>query len=257
MKYVEYVVTDRIGYITLNRPEKRNALSYELVAALKDAFLQAADDEAVKVVVLRAHGESFCAGADLAYLQQLQHFSYEENVADSTHLKDLFQLIYTLKKVVIAEVQGHALAGGCGLASVCDFAFAANEAKFGFTEVKIGFVPAIVMVFLVRKLGEGRARQLLLTGDLVSAEEASRLGMIYAVTTRAALATDVQAFAQKLITTNAQQSMALTKQMLAAVSSMSLDDALTYAAATNAQARATEECRRGIAAFLNKEKIAW
>ncbi len=147
MDIVLYEVKERIGYLTLNRPEKRNALNFELVAALKEAFTRAENDPGVKVVVLRANGEAFCAGADLAYLQQLQQFSFEENLADSNHLKDLFLMIYQLKKVVIAQVQGHALAGGCGLATVCDFVFAVPEAKFGYTEVKIGFIPALVLVF--------------------------------------------------------------------------------------------------------------
>src|SRR4051812_11000498 len=124
---VEYTVADRIAYITLNRPEKRNALNQEMVSQLTSAFKKGSSDNSAKVIVLRARGEAFCAGADLAYLQQLQKFSYEENLADSTHLKELFLLIYTLKKVVIAEVQGSALAGGCGLAAVCDFVFAVPE----------------------------------------------------------------------------------------------------------------------------------
>ena len=147
MSLVIYSVQDRVGYITLNRPEKRNALSGEMVTELKAAFAKADEDESVKVIVLKASGEAFCAGADLAYLQQLQKFSLEENVKDSNHLKDLFLQIYQLKKVVIAQVQGHALAGGCGLATICDFVFAIPEAKFGYTEVKIGFIPALVSVF--------------------------------------------------------------------------------------------------------------
>src|SRR5687768_15038127 len=112
MKYITYAVKDRIGFITLNRPEKRNALNFELVAELKEAFTRAENDVDVKVIILKAAGEAFCAGADLEYLRQLQEFSYEQNFADSNHLKELFLQIYELKKVVIAQVQGHALAGG-------------------------------------------------------------------------------------------------------------------------------------------------
>ena len=152
MKYVKYSVLDRIAFITLDRAEKRNALSYDLVTELKSAFADAENDDAVKVIVLKANGEAFSAGADLEYLQQLQSFSYEQNFNDSNHLKELFLQIYSLKKVVIAQIQGHAIAGGCGLAAVCDFSFATPESKFGYTEVKIGFIPAIVMVFLIRKI---------------------------------------------------------------------------------------------------------
>jgi methylglutaconyl-CoA hydratase len=120
MPYVEYSVNDRVGIIILNRPDKRNALSFELIDELKKNFKIAQSDNAVKVVILRARGEVFCAGADLAYLQQLQKFSFQENLADSNHLRELLHLIYTLKKVVIAQVHGHAIAGGRGLASVCD-----------------------------------------------------------------------------------------------------------------------------------------
>src|SRR5258706_15353998 len=139
-------------------------------------FTEAESVAAVKVIVLGATGEAFCAGADLAYLQKLQHFSFEENLNDSRHLRDLFLKIYTLKKVVIAQVQGHALAGGCGLATVCDIVFAVPEARFGYTEVRIGFVPAIVMVFLLRKLGEQKAKQLLLGGELMAGGKAGALG---------------------------------------------------------------------------------
>jgi methylglutaconyl-CoA hydratase len=257
MNQVEYTVQERVGYITLNRPEKRNALSFELVAELKDAFDIAEKDSAVKVIVLRANGEAFCAGADLGYLQQLQKFSYEENLADSNHLKALFLKIYTLKKVVIAQVQGHALAGGCGLATICDFSFAVPEAKFGYTEVKIGFIPAIVMIFLLRKIGEAKARQLLLSGDLVSAEDARALGLVNTISSKETLEQEVYTFAQRLITTNSATSMEYTKQMIASVQSLSLEDALTFASAMNARARASDDCIKGIQAFLNKEKIAW
>ena len=257
MNQIEYTVKDRIGYITLNRPEKRNALSFELVAALKEAFTKAEGDTAVKVIILRANGEAFCAGADLGYLQQLQKFSYEENLADSNHLKELFFKIYTLKKVVIAQVQGHALAGGCGLASVCDFIFAVPEAKFGYTEVKIGFIPAIVMVFLLRKIGEAKAKQLLLSGDLITAEDAYRIGLINYIVDKEKIENEVLEFSHRLIHTNSSNSMELTKQMMASIQSLSLDDALTFASTMNAKARTSDDCVKGIQAFLKKEKIQW
>jgi methylglutaconyl-CoA hydratase len=257
MNVIEYEVRDRIALITLNRPEKRNALSHELVSALKKAFDKASHDDAVKVVVLKANGEAFCAGADLGYLQQLQNFSYEQNLEDSNHLKELFVQIYTHPKVVIAQVQGHALAGGCGLASVCDFTYSVTDAKFGYTEVKIGFIPAIVMVFLIRKVGEARAKELLLTGDLISAERALQLGLINKVVAPDALENEVMTLASRLITSNSGESMKMTKQMIAQVQSLSLEEALRYAAGMNAQARATNDCKRGITAFLNKEKLSW
>lgn len=257
METIKYNVENRIGYITLNRPEKRNALNAALVAELKQAFQQAESDDAVKVIVLKANGEAFCSGADLGYLQRLQKFSYEENVRDSENLKELFLLIYTLKKIVIAQVQGHALAGGCGLANVCDYTFSVPEAKFGYTEVKIGFVPAIVMVFLIRKIGEASAKNLLLSGELIASEEAKRVGLINVIVTSTELENSVNTFARKLVETNSTHAMMLTKQMIAAVQSLPLNDALTYAAEMNAKARGTSDCKKGIAAFLNKEKITW
>ena len=257
MEFVQYEVKERVAYITLARAEKRNALNYEVVLELKRAFAKAEDDEACKVVVLRAEGKVFCAGADLEYLQRLQNNDYHENLVDSTHLMELFRLIYTLKKIVIAQIHGHAIAGGCGLAAICDFSFTVPEAKFGYTEVKIGFIPAIVKVFLLRKIGEARAKQLLLTGDLISAEEAERYGLINYVVPAAELEEQVFAFAQKLCNENSRQSMEVTKEMIARVQAMGLEEGLQYAAEMNAVARGSEDCQRGIAAFLNKEPVNW
>jgi methylglutaconyl-CoA hydratase len=257
MSLIEYESKARIGYITLNRPEKRNALSPEMVAGLKEAFQKAEVDDAVKIVVLRARGEAFCAGADLGYLQQLQKFSLEENLADSIHLKELFLQIYLLKKVVIAQVQGPALAGGCGLATVCDFVFAAPEAKFGYTEVRIGFVPAMVMIFLIRKIGEGHAKELLLTGNLISSEEAGRIGIVNKVVDKLSLETEVDTFARHLISNTSSQSLTITKEMISEVQHMRLEEALDFAAHKNVEARGTDDCKRGIDAFLNKRDMKW
>jgi methylglutaconyl-CoA hydratase len=257
MTYVEYAVSDRIGYITLNRPKKKNALNHPLIADLKEAFQRAEQDENAKVIILRANGKTFCSGADLESLQEMQKFSFEQNVADSTHLKELFLQIHELKKVVIAEVQGHAIAGGCGLATVCDFIFAVPEAKFGYTEVRIGFVPAIVMVFLLRRVGEGNAKKLLLGGALVSAEKAREMALINEVVPYDHLSHRVKKFATELVKSNSGYAMAVTKQMLAKMHALPLEEALTFAAEMNAKARQSEDCRRGIEAFLNKEKITW
>lgn len=257
MNIVEYEVRDRIGFITLNRPEKRNALNEELIKELSSTFAKAAKDDSVKVIVLKANGEAFCSGADLAYLQKLQGFSFDDNLSDSTRLKDLFLQIYTLNKVVIAQVEGHAIAGGCGLATVCDYVFAVPEAKVGYTEVKIGFIPAIVMVFLIRKIGDQRARQLLLSGSLIGAEEAFGLGLLTRVSAKQSIQTDVLDFAGKLIKSNSGQAMTATKRMIAEVQSLPLDEALKYAARMNAEARASDDCKKGIAGFLNKQTPEW
>jgi len=254
---VLYEVKERVGYITLNRPDKRNALSYQLVSEIKLAFMNAENDNDCKVIVIKGSGEAFCAGADLAYLQQLQTNTFDDNLADSRHLMELFQFIYHSNKVVISEVNGPALAGGCGLASICDFSFATPDSTFGYTEVRIGFVPAIVMVFLVRKVGEKNAREMLLSGDVFKADQALKYGLINYVVKPEELADNVFNFAQKICKLASAQSLGLVKEMLANVQSMDVNKALEYAAQTNAKARATDDCKRGIAAFLNKEKLSW
>jgi methylglutaconyl-CoA hydratase len=256
-KYILVDVADRVGTITLNRPDKRNALNYVVIQELKTAFTQLQADANVKVIVLKSTGNIFCSGADLEYLQKLQSYGFNENLADSTHLMELYLLVHKLSKVVIAQIEGHAIAGGCGLATVCDYAYAVPEAKFGYTEVKIGFIPAIVMVFLIRKIGEGRAREMLLTGDLIDAERAARYGILNDVIGKDKIAERVQTLAQKLCTENSGGSLELTKRMIADVQNLPLEDALKFAARMNAHARETMECKRGIAAFLNKEKLAW
>lgn len=247
----------RIAYLTLNRPEKRNALSGQLVFELKDALLRAEADTHTKVIVLNAQGTVFSAGADLDYLQQLQHNTYEENLTDSSALAELFNLIYKNKKVVIAQVEGHAIAGGCGLATVCDFTYAVPDASFGYTEVKIGFIPAIVSIFLMRKLGEVKAKELLLTGKLISAEEAAKIGLINEVVSADQIADKVFNLATQLCEQTSAQSLDMTKQLINAVQEMSIEDALRFTAEMNAKARASADCKKGIASFLSKEKIKW
>jgi methylglutaconyl-CoA hydratase len=257
MSLVLYEVKEPIAYLTLNRPDKRNALNNEMVRALTDAFRKAEADESAKVIVLKANGKVFCAGADLAYLQQLQHNSFEENLADSSRLADLFHLIYTLPKVVIAQIHGHAIAGGCGLATICDFSFSVPEASFGYTEVRIGFIPAIVSLFLIRKIGEKGARELLLSGELIPAEKAKSYNLINDVIEAPELEKRVYTFARQLCEKNSGQSMALTKQLIAEIQSLNLPDGLAYAARMNAKARESEDCKKGIAAFVNKQEIKW
>ena len=256
-KYILTYQENRVGIITLNRPEKRNALSHDLISELTTAFEKFEADERVSVILLRASGASFCAGADIADLQKLQTYSFEENLADSNHLKGLFLRIYTLKKIVIAQVEGHALAGGCGLVTVCDFVFSVPEAKFGYPEVKIGFIPAIVMIFLLRKIGESHTKNLLLSGDAVLAERASQMGLIHEVVESNRIEIHVMDFATRMVQTNSANAMMLTKQMITKLHSMSLQESLSIAADMNARARETADFNRGIASFLNKEKIQW
>ncbi|MCO6495440.1 MAG: enoyl-CoA hydratase/isomerase family protein [Bacteroidetes bacterium] len=252
--HIEY--NNRVARLIMNRPEKRNALNDEMVQGLKAAFESVKIDSKVKIVILEGAGESFCAGADLAYLQKLQGNTYEENLADSKSLMELFKLIFSFPKPVIANIKGAAIAGGCGLATVCDFSFAEPESTFAYTEVKIGFVPAIVMVFLSKKIGEGKAKDLLLTGRMIKADEAADMGLINMVVEKENIDSFVLDFANKLAMKNSGDSMQLIKEMFYKMPA-DYTNALEYAAQTNAKARATDDCKRGIAAFLNKEKLEW
>lgn len=257
MTYIDWNVTDRIGYITINRPDKRNALNQQVVAELKHAFAEAKANADCKVVVLQSSSDTFCAGADLQYLQSLQTNTRAENVADSTHLMELFQTIYTFPKIVISMVNGPAIAGGCGLATVTDYCFASETSTFGYTEVRIGFVPAIVMVFLLRKIGEGRAKEILLSGEVFNAKRALDLGLINAVVDPENLEAFTTDFAKNMVKKTSSQSVSVIKEMIAEIPEMDLNEALKYAAEMNATMREKEDCKKGISAFLNKEKISW
>lgn len=257
LELVEYTIKDRIAYISLNRPEKRNAFNEQLVNELKLAFAHAEQEKQVKIIVLSGNGKAFSAGADLAYLQSLQKYTYEENLADSNNLKELYQQIYTCSKITIAKIKGHAIAGGAGLATVCDFSYAVPDILMGYTEVKIGFIPAIVMVFLLRKINEGKAKELLLTGKLISSEEALNLGLITHIFSEEEIDEKVHETAIDLAISTSAQSIANTKEMISKVQQISLTDGFNYAAEMNAKGRGNEDCKKGIASFLNKEKISW
>lgn len=252
-----YETSNRKATITLNRPDKRNALDDIMVAELTTAFTQAGRDLNVKLVILRGEGTSFCAGADLEYLNRIATFDLEENRNDSGKLANLFRTIYELRKPVIAVVNGSALAGGCGLASVCDIVVASAEASFGYTEVRIGFIPAVVMIFLVKRVGEARARALILRGNIITASEAMELGLVNKVVPAAELDGEVDLLADELISQNSLHAMGLCKEMLSKLHGLNLVDSLDFAANMNAAARMTPDCKAGIAAFLKKEKMTW
>src|SRR5262252_6142121 len=169
--------TEHISTITLNRPEKRNAITTQMIADLQSA-LDAIEKTNTRVVIITGTGKAFCAGIDLELLQTIAQQTPAENQDDSRRIAKMFRKIWSYSRPMIAAVNGHALAGGCGIATLCDFTLSVSEAKFGYTEVKIGFLPAIVSVFLSRQIGEKRCRDLLLTGRLVGAKEAQQLGLV-------------------------------------------------------------------------------
>lgn len=254
---IETEVRDRVGYITLNRPERRNALSYAMVTQLKQALSQWQQDPAVRIVVLRAKGPVFCSGADIEYLQKLQDYTFQENLTDSLNLMELYMMMYRYPKPLIAQVEGPALAGGAGLVTVCDLAVATPNASIGYPEAKVGFLPAMVSYFLLRRIGEAWARQLLITAEPFPAEKAHAIGLFHYIVSPAEIASFVHELAVKIAKQNSPTSLEFTRKLIADIQDMPLESGLQFAAKMNAHARATEDFRRGIQAFLSKQKIEW
>ena len=250
------VAEDRgIRTITLNRPERRNAMTpqmqNELIAAMEEAAVSDC-----RVVVLSGAGNAFCSGLDLEALQGMKQRNEAEHRSDVERIAKLFRTLHELPKPTIAAVHGAAIAGGTGLAMICDFTLAVPAAKFGFTEVRIGFVPALVSAFLALQIGDKRGRDLLLTGRLFDAAEAYRLGLVNEIVAAEDLTARVQALCD-VLAANSPQSLATTKRLLAAQNRAWLDAAIAEAMEANAQARETEDFQEGIAAFLEKRKPVW
>jgi methylglutaconyl-CoA hydratase len=250
-KDVLYAVDGAIARVTLNRPEKRNALNASVIAALKDRLREASVDERVRVVVIAGAGKDFCSGADLSALQQIAEASVAENAEDARFLLELFLLIRRLEVPVVAAVTGRALAGGCGLASSCDLVLASASARFGYPEVKIGFVPAMVLAILRRNVSEKRAFELLTRGDEFSAQQARELGLVNQVFNDETFTDDVDAYVKRF-TEVSRSAVALTKRLLYQADSLGFVEALEAGADVNVIARMTEDCQQGIARFLKK-----
>ena len=255
MSYRTILVADEgwVRTITLNRPERRNAMTPEMQTELIAALEKAGAGEC-RVVVLAGAGEAFCSGLDLAVLQAAKDKSAGEHREDAERVARLFRTLYELPKPTIAAVQGAAVAGGTGLATICDFTLAGPAAKFGYTEARIGFVPAVVSAYLRLQMGDKAARDLLLTGRLFGAAEGFRLGLVSQVVED--LPGSVKALAERLVA-NSPASMSATKKLLAAQNRAWLDAAIDLAMEANAAARETEDFREGVAAFLEKRKAVW
>ena len=248
---IRYEIKDEIGILILNRPEKRNALHPELVRQMKEKLSEIKIDEKVKIVIITGEGKAFCAGADLAYLSNLKGNSTVENEKDSRELAELLLMIYNFQKPVIAAVNGAAIAGGCGLASVCDLIVANEEySKFGYSEVKIGFLPAMVSYFIIRKVGEGLARQLLLSAETINGKRAYEIGFVNY------LYNNVLDGALKIASNlkqNSALSMSLSKEMIKTVSTLPSEEAVEYCINLNVVSRTTEDFIRGLNTFLTNK----
>ena len=257
MTYKTLIVSEseHICTITLNRPEKRNAVSFELVGELMRA-LDEAEKSVAQVVIITGAGKAFCAGLDLDDLKTLVGKSHAENVKDSTTMANLFRRIYDFPKPTIAAVNGAAIAGGTGIATMCDFTLAVPEAKFGYTEVRIGFVPAIVSSFLVMQVGHKIARDLLMTARLFDAAEAHRYGLVKEIVS----SEDLQARARELayqLMENSPSSVRATKRLINGFIREQLDAQVAAAIEDNARIRTTADFREGISSFLEKRKPVW
>lgn len=248
---VLYDASDGIARITLNRPEKRNALNDEVIVGLKHALRRANNDSQVRVVIISGSGSDFCSGADLAALQKISSSTVAENLNDAQSLMELFVLIRTINPPVVAAVRGRALAGGCGLATACDIVLAARSSRFGYPEVKIGFVPAMVMAILRHNVSEKIAFELMTTAREISAEEAAGAGLINRVLEDDTFEVQVTAFGQTFLKASAA-AVALTKKLLYRTDAMSFEDALHFGVDANVIARMSRDCQDGIARFLKR-----
>jgi methylglutaconyl-CoA hydratase len=242
--------------ITMNRPDKRNALNPQMMDDLTHAFIAAGHDPCCRIVMLTGAGSAFCAGLDLDHLETLRAKTPEEHRLDSERIARLLRTLYDLSKPTIAAVNGAAIAGGMGLATICDFTLAIPEAKFGYTEVQIGFVPAIVSAFLRGQIGDKRCRDLLLTGRLIKAQEAFDLGLITRVVSEQDLMVEARRLACSLLR-NSPAAMQATKRLLSEHAHHHLDQETESAVAANAEARTTEDFKEGIRAFLEKRTPEW
>jgi len=248
---VLYSADAGIARVTLNRPEKRNALDEEMIAGMRQALAESANDTTVRVVVVTGAGRDFCAGADLAALQQLQNAGAVENLADARRLADLFLDMRRHPRPIVGLVRGRALAGGCGLATAADIVLAAESAQFGYPETKIGFVAAMVMAILRRSVAEHRAFELLASGEPISARTALEIGLINRVYPDRIFEADAEAYITQLAARSAS-ALTLTKSLLYQMDGMSFEAALSAGVQTNTLARVTDDYRRGLQQFLKK-----
>jgi methylglutaconyl-CoA hydratase len=248
---VLYSVEGATARITLNRPEKRNALNEALIAGVKEKLREASQDENVRVVVITGAGKDFCSGADLAALQKITQATVDENAEDARSLLDLFLLIRQIPVPVVAAVRGRALAGGCGLATACDIVLASRTARFGYPEVKIGFVPAMVMAILRRNVSEKRAFELITRGAELDAEKAQAFGLVNEIFADEAFEDDVALYVSEFEKLS-RSAVSLTKTLLYQMDGLSFSAALETGAGVNVIARLTTDCQERVAKFLAK-----
>ncbi len=255
---IRYAAGERVARITLNRPSESNTLDDTTVSELTTAFITAARDPGVKVVVLAGAGPAFCSGIDPAHQERMSAADLEQNRADSLRFATLLRTIYEIRKPVCALVHGPALGAGCGLATVCDFVLASRDrAKFAVSEVRTGMVPALIAPYLVRRVGEGRARELILRGHTVTATDAQEMALITAAVPDDQLEKKGTALVAELVEKSSSVAMSMAKDLLSKLNGMNGSDTIDFTINVYAAARMTTECRKGARALINNEVPEW
>jgi methylglutaconyl-CoA hydratase len=255
-KTIRVDLKGKVARITFARPEVHNAFNATMIAELAQAFDLMKKEPNVRVVVLTGEGESFCAGADINWMREIIDYSYEQNLSESLLLAETLHKLYTLPKPTVAMVNGTAIGGGNGFLSACDIAVAAEEARFGLSEVKIGLVPAAISPFVIRRIGESKAREYFLTGKRIPAAKAREIGLVNQVVPRAKLAGAVDELISLLLTSG-PEALASCKELIFQVPRMSLEEVKDYTARMIADLRISEEGQEGMASFLEKRKPGW
>jgi len=253
---VQYELDGKIARVTFNRPEIHNAFNGTVITEMTDVFKRIAEEDSIRVVLLTGRGKSFCAGADLNWMRGVIKQSFDENLAESNALADLFYAIYTCKRPVIGKINGAAIGGGTGFVAVCDIAVAARSAKFSFSEVKIGVVPACIGPYVVKKMGEGKARELFISGERMNGDRAFEVGLVNRVVDDEALDEDVDKLI-KLVLSSGPEAVAMAKRLVSEVPGMTPEQFKPYTAEMIAKLRISDEGQEGMDAFLNKRKPNW
>ncbi len=253
---IKYEKDGRIARVTFCRPEIHNAFNSTVITEMSEVFARIALDKDIRVVVLTGEGKSFCAGADLNWMRSVINQSFEENLAESNALADLFHEIYTLERPVVGKINGAAIGGGTGFVAVCDIAIAARSAKFSFSEVKIGVVPACIGPYVIKKMGEGKARELFITGERMNADRAFQVGLVNKVVDDERLDDEVNALIHSILTSG-PEAVAMAKELVSEVPNMPAEKYIPYTAEMIAKLRISDEGQEGMDAFLNKRRPNW
>jgi len=255
-KTIKYSIKNKVAWVTLNRPEIHNAFNETMIGELLELYKELGDMTNVRVVVITGEGKSFCAGADLNWMGGVIKYSYEQNLDESLQLAELFYTMYSLPKPTIAMVNGAAIGGGAGMVAVNDLVIASDRAKFSFSEVKLGLVPACISPYVIRKVGENRSRELFLSGERMDARKALQFGFVNQVVPEEELKTVVEKQIEQLMSSG-PNALAICKDLLEKVPQMSLEQAKKYTAEAIAKLRVSDEGQEGMKAFFEKRKPNW